>query len=1036
MQTYSKQQAFDKIKKLVETFAENEALLQKKAEAQIEQNYIRPLFSALNWNTENEGLSPADWEFVLQDTDKKGKRPDYRLQLNGQHLCLMDAKMVKYSMHDPRWQWQVYKYAYSTRNNPTPRKVDFGVLTDFQEFILLDCTFEAKEPEAVNNFRVLDWRYNDYVTQFDQLWELFERNNMLEASRDRKTGLWSRYLSPKQAKANRVAPDKGFLNKLDHEKTGWRIRLAKDMKKCCPSLTGEVITGAVQLIIDRFIFIKALTDRDIDDDYLAKLGECVEKNGLGINDREWFVAAKPLFERLNRFYDGSVFAPRPELEAVVTSNRVVRDIIRELDPNHSPYDLSVLPVEILGTIYERFLGRLVRTTDHQVKIEEKPEVKKAKGVYYTPSYIVDYIVEQTVGKLLADCKTPEDVAKLKILDPACGSGSFLLGAYNALIDWHKAFYATKTKPAREAAYRDANGDIRLTAKIKRQILRNNLFGVDIDQQAVEVTRFSLSLKALEDTRKDELDEERNLFKETVLPDLKNNITCGNSLIGTDILDGQLFSKDEETKLNPMDFEQRFLDIMAQGGFDVVIGNPPYRKERDFKEEMTVYRQYPRTKIWCEGKMDYWYLFLNKALDVCKKGEYISFITPSYWLKSSGASKLIGRLRENVNIDVVVDFGNNKVFEDAPGKHLVFVLSNLMDERGRTRYFKFYNKLKTEDIIVILEKLTNGIIKMEEFDSKTIFTDNCFLDFSGFNIRELANNIEKRCIPLQTVDKKLEVSQGIVEAPATIDRNVARRFNLTERIGEGVFVLSKKELITLKLRPNEEIYVKPYLRVQDVSRYLSEDRGYKVLYIGNKDNKYIQRNRSLFPSLVKHLDKYKIVITSSNKPYGIHRTRDNKYFINNKIIGPNMFDIPKFTYSPDEAYVNFAFNVIIKNDSELSLKYVLGLLNSKIGEFWFNTRGKKRGVNVDIGVGVLRRFPVHPIDFSDASDAANHDRMVELVEQILTAKKAWSSAQTEKDKTYYYDKCEALDEKINTLVYALYGLKKEEIDIVEAVQAPR
>ena len=290
---------------------------------------------------------------------------------------------------------------------------------------------------------------------------------MLTASRDRKSGLWACYLSPKQAKANRVAPDEGFLNKLDNDKNGWRVRLAKDMKKCSPNLTGEVITAAVQLLIDRLVFIKTLSDRDIDDDYLGKLAECIEVNGLGEDDRGWFSAAKTVFDRLNRFYNGSIFKSQTE-ETVITSNRVVRDIIRELDPDNSPYDLSVMPVEILGTIYERFLGKVVRTTEQRVKIEDKPEVRKAGGVYYTPQYIVRYIVEQTVGKLLADCKTPDDVARLKILDPACGSGSFLIGAYDALIEWHKAYYAAKANPVRDTAYRDADGDIRLTAKLKRR----------------------------------------------------------------------------------------------------------------------------------------------------------------------------------------------------------------------------------------------------------------------------------------------------------------------------------------------------------------------------------------------------------------------------------------------------------------------------------------------------------------------------------------------------------------------------------------
>ncbi|MDP2776599.1 MAG: N-6 DNA methylase, partial [Anaerolineales bacterium] len=498
--SYAKEEARIKIQKLVEDFRAHEATLEKAAEAQIENNFIRPLFRYLNWNTENEGLSHAHYEFKVQVTNKKGLRPDYILNVDGRDVLVMDAKQVKYSMKDPRWLYQVYSYAYSTQNSKPSAKMDFAILTDFQEFIVLDCTLFAAKPEAVNNFRVLDWTYKDYVEKFDELWELLERNNVLNDSKERKSGLWSRYLSPQKVKANRIPPDKAFLAEMDDEKTGWRVLLAKDMKKRNPSADGELITAAVQLLIDRLIFIKALSDREVDKDYLGELAKVVEENGLADNDTGWFKACKTIFDELNNFYNGSIFQERRELENVTVSNKVVRSVITDLQPENSPYNFAVLPVEILGTIYERFLGRVVRTTDKRVTIEEKPEVRKAGGVYYTPQYIVDYIVENTLGKLLDPTPnpspneehirrgglTPADVAKIKILDPACGSGSFLLGAYSKLIEWHKDYFARagKEKRDRESYYKDESGQIRLTAKLKRDILKNNLFGVDIDPQAV------------------------------------------------------------------------------------------------------------------------------------------------------------------------------------------------------------------------------------------------------------------------------------------------------------------------------------------------------------------------------------------------------------------------------------------------------------------------------------------------------------------------------------------------------------------------
>ncbi len=685
MTAFTKEQVRAKIAALVEQFRQNEATLLDKPEAQIEDTYIRQLFSFLNWNVHNAGLSEPQWEFVLQRTTRGGNRPDYILQLDGRHLFVMDAKKVKYAMHDPRWLNQVYAYAYSTQNNPPSKKIDFAILTDFQEFVVLDCTLLAKKPEVLTNFRVIDWRYDDYVNRFDELWELFERNNVLAARRgvqlNAPTGIWSRYLSPKQVKANHIPPDKAFLSALDDEKTGWRVRLAKDMKKHNQELDGNVLTAAVQLLIDRLVFVKVLSDREIEEDYLAKMAETVERDGLAEEDCGWFVACKNLFGELNAMYNGSIFASRPELEAVTVSNTVVREIIEDLLPQNSPYNFAVLPVEILGTIYERFLGRVVNATALRVKIEDKPEVRKAGGVYYTPQYIVNYIVQNTVGKLLADCQTPADVAKLKILDPACGSGSFLLGAYEALIEWHKAYYETsearRQKSDRDAYYHDEDGRIRLTAKLKRQILLNNLFGVDIDPQAVEVTRLSLSLKALEDTRSDEAHAERTLFNQTLLPDLSANIKCGNSLIGTNYL----VTSDEELKrVKPFDWATQFPEIFhregakdakEKQGFDAVIGNPPYIPMETMPNSEKQYFQqfYPQL----ERKYDSSVVFVLAMLEKLNQDGLLGFISSVTWQTGENYGKLRQHLFTTTGVRTLINLPFD-VFEGAYVDTGIYILS--------------------------------------------------------------------------------------------------------------------------------------------------------------------------------------------------------------------------------------------------------------------------------------------------------------------------------------------------------------------------
>jgi hypothetical protein len=243
----------------------------------------------------------------------------------------------------------------------------------------------------------------------------------------------------------------------------------------------------------------------------------------------------------------------------------------------------VLPADILGQVYEQFLGKVIRLTEgHQARIEDKPEVKKAGGVYYTPTYIVDYIVTNTVGKLLEN-KTPKQAAKLRILDPACGSGSFLIGAYQCLLDWHRDWYsdndpkkwATGKNPA---IYQGPGGEWKLTTTERKRVLLQNIFGVDIDAQAVEVTKLSLLLKVLEGESEQTLATQLRFYHERALPDLGRNIKCGNSLIGPDFYDQSemLFLDEEERyRINVFDWNAEFSEIIKAGGFDAVIGNPPW-----------------------------------------------------------------------------------------------------------------------------------------------------------------------------------------------------------------------------------------------------------------------------------------------------------------------------------------------------------------------------------------------------------------------------------------------------------------------------
>ena len=398
-------------------------------------------------------------------------------------------------------------------------------------------------------------------------------------------------------------------------------------------MTVNELNFAVQRTIDRIIFLRITEDRGLEPYGLQR--------NLGSQKETYTQLCRQFLEADNRYNSGlfhfntekgRMGIPDEFTVNLTIDDKIVQNILSNLYYPDSPYEFSVLPTDILGQVYEQFLGKVIQLTKGgQAKVEDKPEVKKAGGVYYTPTYIVDYIVEQTVGKLLEN-KIPKEVSGIRICDPACGSGSFLLGAYQYLLDWHRDFYidddpekwAKAVGRRRQTLYQEDRGEWRLTTQEKRRILLNNIYGVDIDSQSVEVTKLSLLLKVLEGENEVTLGHQLVFFQERALPDLDANIKCGNSLIGPDFYSQHgkqsvIFANDEIFRINAFDWNTEFSGIMENGGFDVVIGNPPYLRIQGLQEFHANQINYFLNNFQSAIKrFDLYLLFLEKGYSLLRK----------------------------------------------------------------------------------------------------------------------------------------------------------------------------------------------------------------------------------------------------------------------------------------------------------------------------------------------------------------------------------------------------------------------------------
>jgi methylase of polypeptide subunit release factors len=391
------------------------------------------------------------------------------------------------------------------------------------------------------------------------------------------------------------------------------------------------------------------------------------------------------------YFNGNLFKPHLSEELIV-SDEWLAGFVADLSDDESPYLFNYIAVEILGTIYERFLGKTVRPHGRGVTIEEKPEVRKAGGVYYTPRYIVEYIVKQTVEKLLHDAK-PDATLKLHFLDPACGSGSFLLRVFEAVCEhWQQWLTDHPGERKKKWCWVDAaTGDVHLTMSLKRQILTSNVFGVDLDPGAVEVTQLSLYLKMLENENRNTLQRQRELLPDDddpLLPPLENNIKCFNSLIGSDFS----MMAEDLVRVNAQDWDINFPAIIKSGGLDAVVGNPPYIPIETMADDERGY--YSTAYPQLERKFDTGVIFILRALKLIKRTGLVGYISSITWETGENFSSLREQMFTKYGVREVINLPFN-TFADAYVDTGVYILCG--QPTPEYRIYRYSKKAKIDSL---------------------------------------------------------------------------------------------------------------------------------------------------------------------------------------------------------------------------------------------------------------------------------------------------------------------------------------------------
>jgi len=847
---------------------------------------------------------------------------------------------------------------------------------------------------------------------------------------------------PTELKTQTLFHEKKVSEDLYSDYSHFKEKLFLNLLKNHPEDDKLLLFKKSQKLLDRFLFILFAEDSKLlPTNSISRVIDTFEK----LIELD---AYKPLYEIFKQYfgymnigrpgktpsdeipaYNGGLFYEDLLLNSLTIDDDVLIDDLQKL----SKFDFNTeVDVNILGHIFEHSLNEIENVTAEieGTVTDQKRTKRKKDGVFYTPKYITTYIVANTIGTLCIEKRKELDIEEiefdasiqnkdgklskkgqklfkklelykkwligLKIIDPACGSGAFLNQALIFLIEEHEKID--------DIIAELTNSPLRLFDTDKN-ILENNLFGVDINEESVEIAQLSLWLRTARKGRK--------------LSKLNNNIKCGNSL-----------------RTDEFDWSKEFPDIMKNGGFDVVIGNPPYIKEYTNKQAFNGLHEH-----YCyQGKMDLWYFFGALALAIVKKDSgLIGYIAPNNWITNSGASKFRNIILNDGKITEFVDFGDFKVFDSAGIQTMIYVMKRSDNNTNYTfDYSKVQDKrIKHEGAQLFLEHLkdekfeyfTASIDKKESLDNPINFV-NAKLTLIVDKIREYQNF---------EFDKK-EIAQGIVPNPDVVNSRNISKFSKAEieenniEVGEGVFVIDKNQLKNSR-------FLKPLYEPENFDRFYHNKNNSKSLI-------YIPKKEEPEPHILEHLEKYRPIMeerrenkSGSIEYFNLHWPRDEEFFSE----GPKVLSLrkcpnrPVFSYTEDDCYVMLSFNVI--KTERLNSKYLTALLNSNLIAFWLKYQGKMQGDLYQVDKGPLMNIPVFEpnkeIQYKVAelvSDIiANRQKQADysgLLERAKTDNDFDREIQLTKQLEQIETDLRKAESNINTIVYGLYEIDPTEIATIE------
>ncbi len=808
------------------------------------------------------------------------------------------------------------------------------------------------------------------------------------------------------------------------EYSDFRLKLLNNLIQNNRELSKEEIFESANKLLDRFMFILFAEDRGLippnSIDAIIKQYE---------NSQEWGEDT-PLYDYYKKYfyfidvgndkvkiprYNGNLFKSDEQLENLIIDDHVIKKDLSHL----SAYDFSDdIDVEVLGHIFEQSLNDLEKIKESLFEEHKIVDTRKKDGVFYTPKFITEYIINNTVAltcrdkkqelKLYVDIKDTkkakekrrdtlhvyrEYLESLKIVDPACGSGAFLNASFRFLLDEHKWIQQELGK---------ANAGLFDYHDIDKQIIEKNLFGVDINSASVGIAKLSLWLQTAKRNRP--------------LSNLMGNIKCANSLT--------------------VNWNELFPEIMANGGFDCVVGNPPYVGEKGRKDIFRPIREVFKDRY--ETNSDIFYFFFMKSIDILKENGNFGFITTNYFLTADGAVKLREELKTRTAIYNIINFNEMKLFESALGQHNIITI--------------FKKTTKTVDTNII------NVISPDNITQEQLFKHSEEVEVFTIKSNELYDGdknyirVSKQGNSLENVFNKMTSNSKFISeicllgvgfktgTDKIVKKDIDKVYEIKPiniNLKDGVFILNEEEY--KKIKPENELIYKCY-KSSDIEQYSSSS--WKNLYViwTNKDT-----DIEKYPNIKNHLEKYKKILDFKMQDrgetlpwYSNYRAREYDVFTNkDKIVFPYRSKSNIFSYSDNDYFASGDILYLRQKDKNFNIKYLLALLNSKLYYTWLYYKGKRKGEILELYVTPISQVPIKDIPKEEQKPFINLvDAIIDAKEKIAKYKKHFESLNAV-DKIEITEEIEKLEslvlssvDEIDSLVYGLYGLSSDEIKIVE------